>query len=99
MPKTSKVDGLVKSVHQAELTPAELRQVAAACEALAEFIELGYDTPETTENRTLTNGQATGHRRGHIESKKIRGHGPYDYLRYWSGGRLRSVYLGKSKVD
>jgi|WetSurMetagenome_2_1015567.scaffolds.fasta_scaffold105524_4 hypothetical protein len=34
---------------------------------------------------------------GHIELKLIRGFGPYMYLRYWSGKKLKSVYIGKAK--
>lgn len=33
--------------------------------------------------------------KGYYERKTINGCGPYLYLRYWSGGKHRSVYLGK----
>lgn len=32
---------------------------------------------------------------GYYEQKIINGCGPYLYLRYWSGGKHRSIYLGK----
>lgn len=35
--------------------------------------------------------------RGYYEKKMINHCGPYLYLRYWSGGKHRSVYLGKVK--
>ena len=34
-------------------------------------------------------------KRGYIEFKLIKGHGPYAYKRWREGGRLRSEYLGK----
>lgn len=33
--------------------------------------------------------------RGYYEKKMINNCGPYLYMRYWSGGKHRSVYLGK----
>ena len=33
---------------------------------------------------------------GYVEEKMIRGYGPYLYLRYWEGRRLRSEYLGRA---
>lgn len=41
-------------------------------------------------------GEETSTPNGAIEEKMINGCGPYKYLRYWSGGRHRSVYLGKA---
>ncbi len=38
-------------------------------------------------------------KRGHIEQKIINGYGPYLYLRYWRGGKLRSTYLGKGGAE
>ena len=40
-------------------------------------------------------GEETSQSSGAIELKMINGCGPYKYLRYWSGGRHRSVYMGK----
>jgi hypothetical protein len=42
---------------------------------------------------------ATGARgsRGYIESKTIKGCGPYAYLRFRKGGTHHSFYLGKLK--
>lgn len=36
---------------------------------------------------------------GYVESKLIRGYGPYFYLRYWQNGQRRSVYLGKANEE
>ena len=36
--------------------------------------------------------------KGFIEEKWVNGCGPYRYLRYWDGGKHRSVYLGKSQA-
>lgn len=38
-------------------------------------------------------------KRGHVEEKMINGCGPYLYLRHWRGGKLRSTYLGKGRVE
>lgn len=38
-------------------------------------------------------------KRGHVEEKMINGFGPYLYLRYWRGGKLRSMYLGKGRAE
>lgn len=38
-------------------------------------------------------------KRGHVEEKMINGFGPYLYLRYWRGGKLRSTYLGKGGAE
>jgi hypothetical protein len=52
----------------------------------------------------LTSATTSPRRRGHIELKTIpdkkrgKSYGPYRYLRYWSGGKLRSAYLGKATV-
>lgn len=32
----------------------------------------------------------------YYEDKFIKGSGPYRYLRYWSGGKRKSVYVGKA---
>jgi len=49
-----------------------------------------------TKERTQHRGPKGG--RGYYERKVINGCGPYLYLRYWSGGKHRSVYLGKLQV-
>lgn len=50
------------------------------------------DSAETTENRTLNPKT----QRGSFERKSINNCGPYLYLRWWSGGKRRSTYLGKA---
>lgn len=56
---------------------------------------------ETNENLmriSLSQAKAGGkRRRGHVEEKMIRGYGPYLYLRYWEGGSLKSLYIGKKE--
>ena len=48
---------------------------------------------QTLKERTRHRGPKGG--QGYYERKVINGCGPYLYLRYWSGGKHRSVYLGK----
>lgn len=80
----------------------DLRELQGALTGLIEALEpLEAETShqedglETHRPEASTQKQA----RGHIEAKYIpRGnkrHGPYLYLRYWQGGKLRSKYLGK----
>lgn len=47
----------------------------------------------TLKKRTQYRGAKGGH--GYYERKIINGCGPYQYLRYWSGGKHRSIYVGK----
>ncbi|HEY9862906.1 MAG TPA: hypothetical protein V6D21_01880 [Candidatus Obscuribacterales bacterium] len=65
-----------------ELPEKELNQVI---DALVGLRAARFPTGEETSTPT-----------GAIEYKMINGCGPYKYLRYWSGGRHRSVYLGKA---
>ena len=51
------------------------------------------DDEHTLKEHTQHRGPKGG--RGHFERKIINGCGPYLYLRYWSGGKHRSVYIGK----
>jgi hypothetical protein len=56
--------------------------------------EAGSEAPnQTLKERFLYHGPKGG--RGYYEEKVINGCGPYLYLRYWSGGKHRSIYLGK----
>jgi len=66
---------------------ADLLELSQILAALAEASDEGAVDDEGAIARS---GQ-----RGSIELKMISGCGPYRYLRYWSGGRHRSVYLGK----
>ena len=51
------------------------------------------ENEQTLKERTQHRGPKGG--RGHFERKFINGCGPYLYLRYWSGGKHRSIYIGK----
>jgi len=50
---------------------------------------------EVIQERQAYHGPKGG--KGYYEQKMINNCGPYLYLRYWSGGKHRSVYLGKVK--
>jgi|JFJP01.1.fsa_nt_gi hypothetical protein len=73
------------------LSPGQRRELIDGLLALDELSEDSDRTPNTNDG----NGGGTG--RGSIERKMINGCGPYLYLRYWSGGKHRSIYLGKGK--
>ena len=77
----------------ATLSPGQRRELI---DGLLAFDELSEDS-DRTPNTNDGDGGGTG--RGSIEKKTINGCGPYLYLRFWSGGKHRSVYLGKGEQD
>lgn len=75
-----------------QLSQEELKELALIIQGLLEALE---------EEKSLSKGgggmqESKSKQRGHIELKRINGCGPYRYLRYWAGKRLKSVYLGKA---
>lgn len=102
MSSKSPTDQLLPSLATWELS--DLRELQAALGGLIEALE---SPQEDLEDAASTKGSSKDEfepapaqgARGHIEAKYIpRGnkrHGPYLYLRYWQGGKLRSKYLGK----
>ena len=101
MPSKTLTDKLLPSLAAWEL--ADLRELQAALGGLIEALETPQE-PSEPESDGDGDREESGPRsqkgsRGHIEAKYIpRGnkkHGPYLYLRYCQGGKLRSKYLGK----
>lgn len=93
--RTLNLEDLIRAADA--LSDAELRQLQAGIDALLEVRNLGdKEEAETPKNRTLNLDNPK--LRGSIEEKMINGCGPYRYLRWWSGGKHRSTYLGKVKV-
>lgn len=83
-----------------------MRELRAALGGLIEALEpseknLENDANDADSEKYEFEQATTKGARGHIEAKYIpRGnkrHGPYLYLRYWQGGKLRSKYLGKAE--
>jgi hypothetical protein len=101
MSSKSPTDQLLPSLATWEL--ADLRELQAALGGLIEVLETPQKTSEPDSNgdgnRKESKRRSQKGSKGHIEAKYIpRGnkqHGPYLYLRYWQGGKLRSKYLGK----
>jgi len=84
----------------AALTPVELEELKAGIDALGAIEQAKqqvkaskYKVPEVDEYGKPSN------QRGYVEEKMINGCGPYRYLRFWSGKKHRSVYLGKAQPD
>lgn len=81
----------------------DLKELQAALSGLIEALEPPPESADQPEPDTSARagGQSRPTARGHIETKYIprahKRHGPYLYLRYWQGGKLRSKYLGKPK--
>lgn len=102
----SPTDKLLPSLSTWELS--DLRELQAALGGLIEALESSQKDLESTANDDSRRKDefeqisAKG-AKGHIEAKYIpRGnkvHGPYLYLRYWQGGKLRSKYLGKPQKE
>ena len=76
------------------LSTNQRRDLIDALIALDELVH-DNDSPKSSTNEGNVGSQG----RGSIEKKMINGCGPYLYLRYWSGGKHRSVYLGKAESD
>jgi hypothetical protein len=101
MPSKSPTDKLLPSLAGWEL--ADLHELQTALGGLIEALETSQETPgpgsDDDSGEELTPRSQTG-AKGHIEMKYVpRGnkrYGPYLYLRYWQGGKLRSKYLGKA---
>ncbi|MEM6590487.1 MAG: hypothetical protein AAF651_01345 [Cyanobacteria bacterium P01_C01_bin.73] len=101
MPSKSPTDQLLPELTHWDL--ADLKDLQAVLTGLIEALESSSErsksTPDDDTGDELEQTPAK-QTRGHIETKYIpRGnkrHGPYLYLRYWQGGRLRSKYLGKA---
>ncbi|NEQ48262.1 MAG: hypothetical protein F6K00_33895 [Leptolyngbya sp. SIOISBB] len=103
MPTKSPTDKLLPSLSAWNL--ADLRELQVALGGLIEALETPPKSPESEldgdDSREDPKQRSQTGARGHIEAKYIpRGnkqHGPYLYLRYWQGGKLRSKYLGKAQ--
>jgi hypothetical protein len=96
MPKTTPLDTLAQQLDA--LSWDELLEARSIIDALIESkspMLMNEQQPSVTSPTTSTGSK------GHIELKTIpdtkrgKSYGPYRYLRYWSGGKLRSAYLGK----
>ncbi|MEM6426844.1 MAG: hypothetical protein AAF728_17055, partial [Cyanobacteria bacterium P01_D01_bin.128] len=101
MPSKSPTDKLLPSLSAWNL--ADLRELQAALGGLIEALEVPQEIPEPGGDDSSEEPKQRSQKeaKGHIEAKYIpRGnkqHGPYLYLRYWQGGKLRSKYLGKAQ--
>lgn len=85
----------------AELTLAELEELKAGIDALVAIEQLQQQVLERQEKQELEVDQhgKPSNQQGYVEEKMINGCGPYRYLRFWSGKKHRSVYLGKARSD
>jgi hypothetical protein len=96
MPKTTPLDAIAQQLDT--LSWNELLDARSIIDAL---IESKSPPSQDEQQPSLTSSTASSRRRGHIELKMIpdkksgKAYGPYRYLRYRSGGKLRSAYLGK----
>ena len=86
------LERVIQVVAQLNRSDKEELQVILKAMLEAEEDEQAADE-QTLKERTQHRGPKGG--RGYYERKLIRACGPYLYLRYWSGGKHRSVYIGK----
>lgn len=103
MPKT-KLSPTLQRITQdaASLTRDELLELQAIVQGLVESVDA---TDEASPKEPITADNYRGKRggRGYKEIKTIsdkkskKTYGPYLYLRYWQGKKLKSVYLGKAE--
>lgn len=81
----------------ARLTRAERLELLAVLQGLLVAEEREEQQRSPDAKPSIYRGPKGG--KGSIEIKTINGCGPYRYLRYWSGNKHRSVYLGKVEAD
>jgi hypothetical protein len=87
----SPVDLLIQQA--ARLSRGNLLDLQSAINALTEATEPTLIDLESERKERRGNSKPAP--KGWIEEKKVRGCGPYRYLRYWSDGKKKSTYLGK----
>jgi hypothetical protein len=58
---------------------------------------LATEDTEAPEEERATGGKSKAGPAGWVELKHINGYGPYAYLRWREGKRMRSKYLGKAR--
>ena len=80
----------------------ELVDIAALAQDLADQRQEAAEAVEASARAAAYGGHGSrGPARkaavGHVELKFIGNCGPYAYLRFWQGGRLKSKYIGKVK--
>lgn len=83
----------------AELNSLELFELLSGIEALLAIEQQNQEEKEASEIKQELEVDDYGkpvNQRGYIEEKMIKDCGPYRYLRFWSGKKHRSVYLGKA---
>jgi hypothetical protein len=96
MSKTTPLQDLAQQLDA--LSWNDLLEAQSIIDAL---IELKSPLFKEEQQPSVTSSTTSTGSRGHIELKTIpdtkrgKSYGPYRYLRYWSGGKLRSTYLGK----
>lgn len=98
--KTPTLHSVLQDCYQLKLE--DLKYLKDAIDVLIDAEEKRLSELEADsgwENKREEKMAATGVRgsRGYIESKTIKGCGPYAYLRFRKDGRHHSFYLGKLK--
>jgi hypothetical protein len=100
-PKPITIETLIQGA--ATLTHAELRELKDAIEGLmdAQVVDLDAEREKRREPEPMAIGPTTEKKKAQgwyeVGMKTINGkqYGPYKYLRYRSGGKKKSVYLGR----
>jgi hypothetical protein len=94
-PKKRTLNAAVLLRDAATLPDAEIESLIEALHGLLDARKLEAEPePESGGDRQSTASKGQG---GHFVRKMINNCGPYQYLRFRSGGKYRSVYLGKAK--
>ena len=100
---TSKVTTLLQAIASADLSCAETLELldklrahhARACPD-STFTEQKTGTSSAGRRKKLLRKLLKRHAGAWVESRQIKNCGPYLYLRWREGGKLRSRYLGKA---
>jgi hypothetical protein len=92
--KTTQLQNIARGLDALSL--AELSKIDAIVHGLIEARTEPKPANEPTIERGAQHAATKRGGRGSIELKMINGCGPYKYLRYWQGGKLKSQYIGKA---
>lgn len=93
--RTLNLEDLIRAAD--DLSDEDLQQLQGAIAAMLEIRGMAESDQEPINQDDRAN--ASKRQRGSIEEKWINGCGPYRYLRWWSGGKHRSTYLGKVQKE
>jgi len=93
--RTLNLDELIRAAYH--LDHPDLLKLMSAIQGLLEALE--SEEFRVQQEATMLKTRTLNEQHGSFELKLINNCGPYLYLRWWSGGKHRSTYIGKAKSN